>query len=321
MLSLHSSDLALYRKCPAKFLFTHQGLAGSRARINAKMLYGSLWHAKFVSYYGCEPAAAAFERTALELQPEARSLALELWAEIEQDFEWYLEAQARTLQIKEIMWIERAGASLALPVDEGLEILFTPDLVAYVEADWGGGLCVIDHKTHGVLHETASGPRYEPAPREMTLMGYFHSRQFPTYIGAWNRIAAEAEGTSTPRLQCETAILNLVPQRVTHVLQFLTSRRGTPKLPEVRREVIPYDTSACERLVVEAIHTAREIREKLDRSSDVIREIAETEVWPQHDNSCLNFNEVCPFLELCEAGDSTRAAIIESYTPKLTEEE
>lgn len=296
MLELHGHDVALYRRCPALFDFTRRGFLPRGQTIKPKMVYGSLWHALFVSKHLGEEPAVAFERVASEYNPRLRPLLAQMWEELPGDMEWY-EREAPSLEISDVLWIESPGNSLRLQVSPTLALLFRPDLVCRVNAAWGEGLATLDHKTYGVLSETAKGPRYEPKPRALTTTSYFHSRQFPTYVGVWNRLHPEAP--------IEQAVLNLVPQRVTHVLKYLETRTKKADLPEVTREVLPYDPSYCERLVAEVVDTALEIERRIEQG--------DAAVWRQHDNTCISYGETCAMMEACEAGDDQRAVILESY--------
>jgi hypothetical protein len=307
VLSLHLHDIAQYRTCPQLFDFDRRGYLPRAQILRPKVIYGSLWHGLYVARYTEEPEADVFERVASQYHPALRPLLEQLWVEIPGDMDWYDE-QVPELEFGETAWIERPGEHCVYEASATLRILYTPDRVTKITENYGGELSVVDHKTFTVVHDTAAGPRYERNPRELTRKSYFHSRQFPTYIGFWNR--------SNPEQRISQAVLNLVPQRVSYVLDFLTTRKGKPEPPKVDRDVIPYDESYCERLVNETVAIAEEIENKL-RFMNIAAPQVRATMWPQHPDACFDFNDTCPMLEACESGDEQRAVILESLKSEV----
>lgn len=305
-ISIGYFSLTLYRNCQRKLWWAKlagkqgRGVAPPPSPPSLPLLYGKLWHAAYKA-----------DLLGLDQHEELISVLAEdkldsgaykdLLDDVKGDMEWYWN-QNRTMKIKVLSCEEELSIKVGPHIIRG-----TPDLVAEIEADWGGGIYIPDNKTFVALSTTPTGSaKLTLKPRESTMMGHQHSRQFKFYAAVWNKLH--------PDQLCSDGLINMVPQQVNRILDVLAGRKGNIAKPEVVRDFIPMEPEHIELTWEQTVADVFEIADKLNTEA---REMYGFSLDPlvnfrENGSACIDaWGHPCTYLTLCESSSKIRQDLLD----------
>ena len=290
--SIGFSAIATYLNCNELLRWTYieggDGIEPQAPESKDALWYGKLWHGLYQGRVMGQSDADVWAA----LVPAEVALSYGL-SEMTADMDWYFD-QVRSMRVN----IVACEVEMAVPV--GVHVLRgTPDLVAEVEADWGGGTYIIDHKTYvAVSYDKRGYMRLNTRPPDAAYTRNKHSRQFPFYTGLVERALGR---------KVDGCLVNFVPQRVNWALA-QAAERGKSFTPAVVRDFIfPNDD------------TVAETWDDALRAAGQIAAMPPEGPWAHNNKACITqWGGTCAFIDLCEAKRADRPALIAAmYQPRV----